>query len=440
MSLALSRQAETTMHTANSMASAPCSGSTSDALRLRETWASIMRFIEWLDTYGEESHDFQSYYASKPGRRAKRLYYKRPLFGTFAVLPMVVSEAFAPSARRLFWKPQRFPIADAHFAMGFAFLAELFGEERYYKRALHFLEVLQQTRCPGHDEYCWGYPFHWETLFGTIPFETPLITTVPYVFEAFQQVYRIDGDQKWRQIMHSIARHAFREYKDLKTSERAASCSYTTLPHDASLCINSNAYRAYLLTNAAIEFSDSSYESTAERNLNFVLEAQNPDGSWFYAVDGKRSFIDHFHTCFVLKALTKIETLTGNSACTMAIERGIHYYTHHLFDEGGIPRPFSQAPRLVVYRRELYDYAESINLALLLRGRFPKLDHYLITVVNDIIDRWQTPEGSYRSRELRFGWDNTPMHRWAASQLFRSLSFLLHTQAAAGSIRISEEA
>ena len=99
-----------------------------------------------------------------------------------------------------------------------------------------------------------------------------------------------------------------------------------------------------------------------------------------------------------------------------------------------------RAPRFVVYRRELYDYAECINLATLLRGRFPTLDHYLVTAVNDIVDRWQTPEGSYRSRQLRFGWDNTPMHRWAASQLFRSLCFLLHTRAAAAGIRISEAA
>ncbi|MEA2257614.1 MAG: hypothetical protein QOJ51_439, partial [Acidobacteriaceae bacterium] len=159
----------------------------------------------------------------------------------------------------------------------------------------------------------------------------------------------------------------------------------------------------------------------------FVLEAQNPDGSWFYALDGKRSFIDHFHTCFVLKALAKIEALTGNASCTAAIQRGIDYYTRCLFDEDGVPKPFSRAPRLTVYRRELYDYAECINLAVLLRGRFPTLDCYLSTTLDKILNLWQTSEGSFRSRQLYFGWDNTPMHRWASSQLFRSLCFLLCT-------------
>ena len=40
---------------------------------------------------------------------------------------MVFCEAFVPWARRFFWKPQRFPIADAHYAMGFALLAGIYG-------------------------------------------------------------------------------------------------------------------------------------------------------------------------------------------------------------------------------------------------------------------------------------------------------------------------
>ncbi len=395
------------------------------ALPLPQTWSAVSRFVEWLDKYGEESYDFQTYYSGKFGRKAKRMYYSHPKLGTAAVLPMVLSEAFVPAGRRLFWKPQRIPIADAHYAMGFAFLAEMSGEDRYYKRAVHFLDVLEQTRCPGYDEYCWGYPFYWETMLGTIPPDTSLITTIPYAYEAFQQIYRIDGNTKWRDIMHSIARHAFGDYQDVATSATAATCPYTPVPNHSLKVVNANAYRAYLLTNAAIEFSDKRYESSAERNLNFVLEAQNPDGSWFYALDGKRAFVDHFHTCFVLKALTKIEALTGNADCTAAIQRGIDYYTRSLFDEGGVPKPFSRAPRLTVYRRELYDFAECINLAVLLSGRFPTLDRYLRVTLDQILNLWQTPGGSFRSRQLYFGWDNTPMHRWASSQLFRSLCFLL---------------
>ena len=115
----------------------------------------------------------------------------------------------------------------------------------------------------------------------------------------------------------------------------------------------------------------------------------------------------------------------GHRGCHDAIERGVKYYSENLFDEHNLPRPFSKAPRLTVYRKELYDYAECINLGTLLRGRFAELDAVVDSTLNDIMTRWQKPDGSFRSRKLYLGWDNVPMHRWAQSQLFRSLCFFL---------------
>ena len=80
---------------------------------------------------------------------------------------------------------------------------------------------------------------------------------------------------------------------------------------------------------------------------------------------------------------------------------------------------------MTVYRHELYDYAECLNLAALLRGRFPELDAIAAVVLREVLDRWQKPDGSFRSRRLLLGWDNVPMHRWAQSQMFRSLTFLM---------------
>jgi len=392
---------------------------------------AVSRFVAWLGRYGETSYDHQSFFAGPVGRTAKALYYRSPLLGTLAVAPMIACEAFLPSARKLFWKAQRFPIADAHYAMGFANLFQALGQEEYYQRAVHFLEVLQQTRSAGFEHYAWGYPFDWVTRNGTIKACTPLITTVPYCYEAFSQVYKIDGDARWREVMLSVARHALLDYHDVVTSPTAASCSYTPDRKDKCGVINASAYRSFLLTKAAQDFSDEQFRKVAEKNLNFVLESQNSNGSWFYSTDGVRDFVDHFHTCFVMKALVKTEQLTGSVACRKAIERGTAYYVKNLFDANGLPAPFSKAPRLTVYRRELYDCAECVNLAVLLSGRFAELDRILSGLIADLLARWQKPDGSFRARELLVGWDNVPMHRWAQSQIFRSLSlFLLHNATA----------
>jgi hypothetical protein len=260
------------------------------------------------------------------------------------------------------------------------------------------------------------------TNLGTLQANTPFITSTPYVYEAFDQVSKLDPREEWRDVLLSIARHASGDIKDFKSSDKASSCGYS--PDDTlGRVVNAAAYRAFLLTSAAHAFQRDDYARTAERNLMFVLESQNADGSWPYAVDGKRDFVDHFHTCFVMKALAKIHTLTGDPACLDALARGVRFYLDHLLAPDGLPRPFAKAPRLTVYKRELYDCAEGINLCLLLRDRFPECGPRLEAMVAGVLKDWVKPDGSFRSRQLIFGWDNVPMHRWAQSQIFRSLAY-----------------
>jgi hypothetical protein len=391
--------------------------------------AALDRFVAWFEAYGETSQDHQDFYASRVGRAAKHLYYRSPTLGKAAVLPMVVCEAFLPWTRRFYFPRMRLPIADAHFAMGYAALHQMTGERRHLERAIHFLDVLEHTRCPGFDRHGWGYPFDWQTRNGILPRGTPLVTTTPYCYEAFTDVDRLSPAPRWRAIMRSIADHVLLDYGDVELAPGVATCTYT--PTGGERVVNASAYRAFNLFSAWREFGDERYRATADRNLNFVLQCQLSDGSWPYAVDGTRPFVDHFHTCFVMKALAKIEALTGHAGCREALDRGVAYYTQHLFDEAGLPRPFARAPRLTVYRRELYDCAECINLGVLLRGRYPSLDAAVDRTVTEIVQHWQLPDGHFRSRKLLLGWDNVPMHRWGQSEMFRALCLRLQADHAA---------
>jgi hypothetical protein len=387
---------------------------------------ALEHFTRWLENYGGLSWDHQSFFAGPVGSRAKKLYYHHKIPGTLAVAPMIFCEAFLPQARKLFHQPIRLPIADAHYAMGFAFFYEATENLRHFEKAVHFLEILKATRCEKFGNYCWGYPFDWVTRNGTIKAGTPLITTTPYAYEAFLQLHELQPREEWKKILESIIRHICGDIRDFEFSKNADTCSYT--PFDKGGVVNASAYRAFTLTSAANFLGDDDFLKIAGRNLNFVLETQNADGSWPYAVDGARDFVDHFHTCFVMKALAKIYLLTENEDCLRVLTRGVDYYLKNLFGDDGMPRPFSKAPRLTVYKCELYDCAECVNLCLLLRKDFPQLQKTLETVVAGILENWINPDGSFRSRKLIFGWDNVPMHRWAQSQMFRALAFYLREE------------
>ena len=57
-----------------------------------------------------------------------------------------------------------------------------------------------------------------------------MITTLPYVYEAFSQVYALDKDPQWLDVMRSIAHHAFQNYRDMEIAPDTASCAYTPGP------------------------------------------------------------------------------------------------------------------------------------------------------------------------------------------------------------------
>jgi hypothetical protein len=110
--------------------------------------------------------------------------------------------------------------------MGFAFY-EATADFSHLENAVHFLTELEKSRCRQFKEYCWGYPFNWVWRGGVAKRQTPLITTTPYVYEAFFQVFQLEPREEWKAILESIARHARFDIKDFRTSEAASGCSYS---------------------------------------------------------------------------------------------------------------------------------------------------------------------------------------------------------------------
>jgi hypothetical protein len=218
---------------------------------------------------------------------------------------MIFGEAFLPAARRLFHHRIRLPIADAHYAMGFGFLHQVAGAANYFDRMVHFLDVLEQSRCPGFSELLLGLSFRldharWHDPKG----HAARLQRTPYAYEAFLQAYRDRTASPMERDYFVDCAPCRARYKSFPTSQNGSSSSYT--PFDGGGVINAAAYRAFLLTSASEALGRDDYRAMAERNLRFVLENSEPGWVLVLRDDGVRDFVDHFHTCFVLKALARL--------------------------------------------------------------------------------------------------------------------------------------
>ncbi len=407
-----------------------------------EIWSAADRFATWLEKSGYASYDPYDIWGNRFGRFARRLYYKKNPVGLVLTAPLIWMEVICPRLRGLFVKKDHYPTADAQLILAFLNLYEgsrtrqsANGDgmmanpdrtpESWLMKARKLADELLEQSVPGYSGYCWGYPFDWQNVNGLMPKNTPHITATPYCYEAYTRLFDVTGESRYLEIARSITAFAFNDLNDTPTGASAAASSYT--PYDQGKVVNASAYRAFLLFDAASRFQNEAFREKAWKNLRFVLESQQDDGSWLYAIDNPaEAFIDNFHTCFVLKNLSKVNRKLQSPEVQQAIERGYAWYRRALFDEEDNPKSFAIAPRLQIVRLEMYNVAEAISLGVLLRHEIPQAYALADKLAAQLIRRYELPAGHWVTRVYLGGVRHTlPFLRWPQSQLFLALTNLL---------------
>jgi len=401
-----------------------------------ELWSAIDKFSGWLDASGYATYDPYDVWGTRYGKLARRLYYKKHPLGAAMTAPLLLMEIGSPGLRRFFVGKDRYATADAQLALAFLNLhkasrkrAGARSAESWLTRAQGLADDLLTQSVPGYRGLGWGYPFDWQHANGLMPKGTPHITATPYAYEVFTRLFDLTGQERYLQVARSIAEFVFADLNDTPTGPDAAASSYT--PHDNSKVVNASAYRAFVMFDAAQRFGIDAFQTKAWGNLRFILQCQRDDGAWLYAIgDPSQAFIDHFHTCFVLKNLYKINQELKRPEIDHAIRQGYDWYRKSLFDVHGNPKSYAVAPRLQIVRLEMYDYAEAITLGALLKDDLPQAFALAGTLVSHLTRRYQLPAGHWVTRIYRGGIRHTqPYLRWPQAQLFLAMTnFLIATE------------
>jgi hypothetical protein len=394
----------------------------------KETLAnSINMFIDWLNDYGDYSFDKDDILDSKYGVLMKCFFYKHKVIGAPIATALLLQETFIPSIVKYLCEKRREAIAEAHYAAGFLNLYDYYGKEEHLKNAANRLEYLKNTSISEYSGYCWGYSKGWQTPYGYWPAGTPCITTTPYVYWAFKKYYLLTGDISSRNVLKSIADFVLNDLKNIQMPNGTFSSQYSTLDTDGSF-VNSTSYRCALLYDAWTTFDDEKYKIDADNNLCFILSYQKEDGSWpYHVINEQKAMIDNFHTCFILKNLFTAYKITGNNLIYEALRKGLDYYKKELLFSDKRPKHVSKATFIKLRKYEMYDYAEGINLGVLVKDFFPEYYNIALILANDLIANFQLKDGHFVTRITILGTRHKlPYHRWPQAQLFNALTLLLN--------------
>lgn len=386
------------------------------------------RFLAWLDQVGYESYDPYDIWGTRYGLWSRKVYYSKKWLGIPLVAPLVAMELNCPSLRALFVEKERFATADAQILLGLLNLYRIVGWRKYLERAVALGKELLAYSISDYSGPCWGYPFDWQNSKDAVwPKNTPYITCTPYCYEAFLGLFVATEERKYLEIAMGIAEFVYKDILSIQTGPNSAAGSYS--PFDKRQVVNASAYRAYVLMDAGQRFGRQDYLKTSRENLNFVLVSQEEDGSWMYAMNEAKSYIDNFHTCFNLKNLFKIYRIEPDVRIETSIRRGFAYYLQNLIDSGGNPKPFAVKPRMQFARIEMYDFAEAITLGSMIGDMVLDAGALARSLADKLIQEYQLPDGHFVTRVFRGGFRHCfPFLRWPQAQLFYALTNLLKTQ------------
>jgi len=387
-----------------------------------------------------ENHGFETYDPSdvKGTKIILWTYTNGTFFARLLRLVMFGGIYLAPIGMRklLGVKPHRFPFASAMLASAYLELATLTSEGLWTARAKSLLDWLELNTAVSPVGECWGASFPWFTYAGVIPITVGNAHGTVWSANAFLSYYEATGD-RWA-LEHSIRACDFLAY-GLNPAERSSgsvAISYTV--RDRSQCVNVNADAASVLLRVGRAAARPEYREIARKIVQFVVETQQPDGSWYYdePVPGvpRIPFVDGYHTGIVLSSLTQIspelqDTSDLKKACESALHKGLAFYLQNLFRPDGKPLyvlrklypidPYSCGQAI----NTLIDAAECAGVDMALREQTVALLH---KVVDQTLDLMLDSDGSFFTARYRLRIFRLKSLRWAQAVL--ALAFVRYSR------------
>lgn len=382
---------------------------------------SLSLFDRWFESSGFYSNDPGDIWAFKYGIWAKRLFYRGRYKGAVAVSPLLLL-MFLPFLHRRLIPSVCSPICLSHIGLRILLQNPNTLDAVSGRKINSLLNLLYQTRDKKTHGLGWGLPFAWPNNDGIIPAFSACMTQTPYVLDLMLQLEKVQQAQTLDKWIKRICDWAACGIKEITKAQGVAS-AYST--EDSRCVANANAYRCYMLAVGSSRYGEP-FTTKYKQAISYVLGLQQGDGSWLYGEHDQDHFIDHYHTVFVLKNLLKCLRFQPELGIEEAIEKGRQYYFENLFDEHGLPKPFSLEHRFQLHLYDSYDFAESIGLLSETGWDNDLLDR----VVDKGIDLFQTKLGWFHYRVFKILFlRNLPYLRYANTAFALALQkYLVYRQ------------
>jgi hypothetical protein len=222
------------------------------------------------------------------------------------------------------------------------------GPDRAAAMGKELLGILGALAVRDGKRAAWGYPFPWQSRFLWAPAGTPnavVTATIGWhLLDWADHARALESDESMaRELAAGAALFLSEKLQHSPVGPRGSAISYTA--GDSSRIVNVSMLAARLLARVArapagtmapwiTPANASRMGEQTTRLLQFAIAEQREDGTWTYATARRGSWVDSFHTGFVLEALLGLREW-GWTFPDGALLRGFDAYGAFFDADGG---------------------------------------------------------------------------------------------------------
>ena len=286
-------------------------------------------------------------------------------------------------------------------------------------QTIDFLTTLLAMKSRGLSGTAWGYNFDWQSRNFFAPRGTPTIVPTAFAARAFVEAAIAFRNQEYLATVRSVCDFILHDLPRAVETENELCFGYA--PNAETRIFNASLLAAETLAGAGKVLEEPALCQEAERAARYVVNQQRADGSWTYGAEPGQSWIDNFHTAYILFSLERIMT-----ACSLegefqaAWERGYGYWKMTFFLENGCPKYYHDGP----YPVDTHAAASAIVTLLECRERDETAALLAQRIATWAIDNLRDEQGFFYYQRRRFYTVRKPFIRWTQAWMLYALARL----------------
>jgi hypothetical protein len=309
-------------------------------------------------------------------------------------------------------------VSVAWMLEGYACLFAIEPSRRdYYRdRIALCLRRIEALHSRGYSGHCWGYEWDWEPHYAAMPVPagSPNIVATGIVTNALFETHRLTGIQAPLDSCVSAAEFVLRDLERTVTTDGSFCFGY--FPGDRQLVPNATMKGARLCAQAFSLTGDREFCDAARETVKFVTAHQRPDGAWPYSLGDARSWVDNFHTGYLLECLEAYERCTNDSSFSSAKTKGWEYYRASFLTEDYVPKYLDHRVTPI----DSTACAQTISTLCTFGDVLTA-----IQVAPWVLAKMQRPDGGFIYQRHSHFTNRIPYMRWSIAPMFCALARLL---------------